>query len=612
MRALVFGSLGVVFGDIGTSPLYALKSCFLISGMSLEQANIIGLVSLISWILFLLVTFKYINFILKFDNNGEGGVLALSSLCAKISNRSTKFFVIGAGILGAALFLSDGVITPAISVLSAVEGMELISPKLERYVVPVSICLLVMLFLVQKKGTAVIGRFFGVVMFVWFLVLGMIGAYNIWLSPAILEAVNPLSAIKFFMNNGMLAFATLGAGILVITGAESLYADLGHFGKKPITYSWCALVMPCLLLNYLGQGGLLIAHPEAINSPFYSLVPSDFLYPLIILATIATILASQSVISGVFSVAWQGIMLEYLPRMKVEHTSEHQIGQVYIPTINYFLCIMTILAVMKFGSSESLSIAYGLSVSGTMLISTLMILFIAVVQLKWKLYRLIMIFSPLVLLDVTFVITNLSKIVDGAWYSILITILVFSVIRVWRLGNMIIDAKKYNSHKTLAEFFKDYQDRYSQRIPGAVIFMTRNPEKVPNSLLLHLNHNKFMHEKMVFLSLVTKTVPRVRSKDHFKIVNIAPNVFSVVVEYGFKEVPSLKKIMYLIKESNIIEDNEITFFLSKGEAVASNKSLLNDIAQRLYLFLSRNSLSAYEFYDVPTKNVVVLSIRYMI
>lgn len=610
---LILGSIGIVFGDIGTSPLYALKSCFSISKLSVNEANILGLISVITWVLLLVVSFKYVSIVLRFSNKGEGGILSLSSLCAKFSGRSQiGKFMISAGIFGAALFFSDGIITPAISVLSSIEGLGLISPHFKKYILPLSVVILALLFLIQKHGTGIIGKYFSIIMTVWFLVIACMGIYNICNSPYILKALNPYYAIKFFINNNMVAFFTLGAVILVVTGAEALYADLGHFGKMPISVSWTFFVMPSLVLNYLGQGGLLLKHPETISNPFYSMVPEYLLYPLIFLATAATILASQSVISGVFSLAWQAIMFDYLPRMKVEHTSDKQIGQVYIPAINYILCFATIAVTVTFGNSERLSVAYGLTVSGTMLVTSLMILYIVVNRLKWSKLKTCIIFVPLICLDIIFVASNITKIIDGAWFTLISTLVIYYIIQTWRKGNAIINSWKYHNSQSLKAFILNYNDKYKERIPGVAIFMTRDINNIPRSLAIHLEHNKYLHDKIVFVSLVTKKIPRIQFKNRFMLEEISHNTFSIISEYGFQEKVDLKKLINFMVKNKIIIDDDYSFYLNKGEAIATDKSSLNKISQKIYIFLSRISLSAYEFYEIPIKNTMILGIRYLI
>lgn len=613
LAALLIGTIGVVYGDIGTSPLYALKTCFMMGHLTLNEANVLGIISLFAWALFLVVTLKYVFLVLRVDNHGEGGILALSTLCSDGTSKRNRSAIILAGILGAALFFSDGVITPAISVLSALEGLKVISSNFNHFIVPIAIILLIFLFVLQKRGTETIGKLFGPIMLVWFLVIGGLGLHQVCAEPGILRALNPYYAFEFFINNGKFAFLTLGGAILVVTGAEALYADMGHFGRKPISLSWNLFVFPSLLLNYLGQGSLLISAPESLANPFYSLAPTYALYPLIILATISTIIASQSVISGIFSVAWQGIMLEYLPRMRVQHTADHLIGQVYVPAINNILCIMTIAAVVQFKTSENLAVAYGLSVSAIMLITTLLVFLVAFRQWEWPVYKLAFLFTPLILIDLVFVNANIIKIVEGAWYTFLITIIGFYVVRLWMKGSNALNKYKELAHQNLKTYITEYRKNFSECIPGTAIFMSRHPNKVPNSLMIHLKHNKYLHEKMIFVSIKTLNVPRAKKEYKFSISKTAPGIFSIVAEYGFKEVPDLNRIVTRLRDKKILSPDEcLSFYFSKGIPVQSPKEILSGFSEKLFIFLSRISLSAYEFYKVPHHQVIELGIRYKI
>lgn len=612
-KSLIVGAIGIVYGDIGTSPLYALKSCFVMGNLPVNETNILGLISIIMLTLFLIVSIKYVSFVLKVDNHGEGGILALSSLCSKLNLGTYKKLPILLGIIGCGLFFGDGVITPAISILSAVEGLKLISPIFSEHVIWLTILILLGLFYIQKKGSGFIGQFFGPVMIIWFLTIGLLGLAQIIQTPFILKALNPFYAIQFFYHNGFLALKAMGGIFLVVTGAEALYADLGHFGKKSITLSWHYFVLPALLLTYLGQGALLIQSPEAISNPFYLLVPKIGLYPLIILSTIATIIASQAIISGVFSIAWQAIMFNYLPRMKVIHTSYKQIGQVYLPAINTILCIFTIMAILGFRSSENLAVAYGLSVSGSMLITTILVLIVANHEWKWQLYKIAFIFIPFIFLDLLFITTNLAKFFEGAWYAVLLTLIIIYTIRVWTHGNRAITYQVTTHHKSLEKFMMDYIKKYDQRIPGTAIFMTRDPDKVPNSLMIHLRHNKFLHEKLIFVSIITTDSPFDHHKDKFSFDLVCTNQYRINAKFGFKEDPNLHKIIHWAKSQKLIEkDEELSFFLSKGIAVSSPQAFLNGFSENFYIYLSKNALTAYEFYKIPHDKVIELGVRYKI
>ncbi len=611
--SLMIGAIGVVYGDIGTSPLYALKSCFSIGKLPVDESNVLGLISIFIWSLFLIVTIKYINVVMRVDDQGEGGILVLSTICEKLELGKYVYIPMFLGILGSALIFGDGVITPAISVLGALEGLVLISPEFSHFILPFAILVLSVLFYIQKSGSGMIGSYFGPIMILWFVTLGLMGIVSLIQSPTILLSFNPFYAVSFMVNNGWIALLTLGGTILVVTGAEAIYADMGHFGKRPITISWTFFVFPSLILNYLGQGALLLSEPEAIANPFYLLVPDMALYPMIILSTMATIIASQAILSGVFSLAWQGIMLNYLPRLTVTHTSSRQIGQVYVPAINLILYVLTITAVLTFRSSENLAVAYGLSVAGCMLITTCLVFYIAYKQWHWSKFTLAALFAPLIMIDITFVITNLIKIVEGAWYTVLITVFSTYVIYIWIRGSQALEDQKAVPHKSLKTFLMEYQEGHPTKIPGTAIFMSRFPNKVPNSLSIHLNHNKFLFKKLLFVSVVIKNVPKSNGDHKYSFTQITNSAYVINANFGFMEVPSLRKVMNWAKEQKIItHDEEITFILSKGVPVVSNHPTLSGFGENLYIFLSKNSLSAYEFYNIPNHKVIELGVRYRV
>lgn len=610
---LMVAAIGVVYGDIGTSPLYALKSCFAIGDLPVNALNVLGLISLFIWALFLIVTVKYLLIVMRVSDQGEGGILILSTIAEKLDLARYAHIPLIMGIIGSSLIFGDGVITPAISVLSALEGLDLISPILSYYVLPLSVIILALLFYVQKGGSGIIGKYFGPVMIVWFLTLSITGIVGILDAPKILMAFNPYYAIQFMLTNGTVALMTLGGIFLVVTGAEALYADMGHFGRRPIQLSWTLFVFPSLLLNYLGQGALLLKDPSLVVNPFYHLVDEALLYPMIILSTVATIIASQAIISGVFSLVWQGIMLNYLPRLTVMHTSSHQIGQVYVPAINKILAFLTIMAVLTFRRSESLAVAYGLSVAGCMFITTWLVFIVAAKQWQWSKIVLILVFVPLVIIDTTFVMTNLVKILEGAWYTVLITLCAAYIVFVWIKGSKLLEDQKVTPHRDLKTFLRGYEKETPTKIPGTAIFMTRFPNKVPNSLVIHLNHNKFLHQKLLFVSIINLNVPKFNGEKKFTSQKISRSAYNITATFGFKEVPSLRKIMNWAKEQKIImEEEDVSFFLSKGVPVISQHPVLSRFAENLYIFLSKNSLSAYEFYKIPNHRVIELGVRYRV
>jgi KUP system potassium uptake protein len=613
LASLMVGSVGIVYGDIGTSPLYALKSCFVIGNLAVSEMNVLGLISVFIWSLLLIVTIKYINIVMRIDDQGEGGILILSSIADKLDLGKYAIVPMFMGIIGAALIFGDGVITPAISVLSALEGLQLISDHISNYILLFGFIILSILFYIQKSGSGLIGTFFGPIMIIWFVTLGILGLASIIQMPAILMALNPYYAVHFFMDNGLIALMTLGGVILVVTGAEALYADMGHFGRRPITLTWTFFVFPSLVLNYLGQGALLLASPEAIANPFYHLVPDMALYPMIILSTVATIIASQSILSGVFSLTWQAIMLNYLPRLTVMHTSWNQIGQVYVPAVNQILYVLTVTAILTFRTSDNLAVAYGLSVSGCMLITTCLAFLVASYKWQWPKIYLLGLFIPLVALDTTFMLTNIVKIVEGAWYTLLITSFASYVIFVWIRGSQALESQKAPPHQGLRSFLMQYEEENPTKIPGTAVFMTRFPTKVPNSLLIHLHHNKFLHKKLLFVSIIIKNVPKTNGDHKYSVVKLSKHAHVITANFGFMEVPSLRKIMNWAKEQKIMrEDEDISFFLSKGVPVISQHTVLSRFGENLYIFLSKNSLSAYEFYKIPNHQVIELGVRYRV
>jgi len=606
-------AIGIVYGDIGTSPLYALKSCVTIAQLPVTEINVLGLISIVIWSLFLIVTIKYINVVMRVDDQGEGGILILSTIAEKLDLGKYAAVPLVMGIIGASLIFGDGVITPAISVLSALEGLELISHHLTDYILPLGIIILSLLFYIQKSGSGLIGAYFGPIMIVWFLTIGILGAHSLLEAPRILMAFNPYYAIYFMWSNGIVALITMGGIILVVTGAEALYADMGHFGRGAIRLSWTFFVFPALLLNYLGQGALLLNNPATIENPFYHLVPEALLYPMVILSTIATIIASQSILSGVFSLVWQGIMLNYLPRLTVMHTSSHQIGQVYVPAINKILAALTIMAVLTFRTSDNLAIAYGLSVAGCMLITTCLVFIVAVKKWQWSKLALVSLFVPLVLIDTTFVMTNLVKIVEGAWYTVMITAFTSYIIFIWIKGSKALEEQKVSPHSSLKTFLADYEKETPTKIPGTAVFMSRFPNKVPTSLIIHLDHNKFLHKKLLFVSIIILNVPKIKGVTKFSYEKINKTSFSITAKFGFMEVPSLRRVMNWAEEQKIVKENEeVSYFLSKGVPVSSKQPALSGFAENLYIFLSKNSLSAYEFYKIPSNQVIELGVRYRI
>jgi KUP system potassium uptake protein len=612
LRLPIVATIGVVYGDIGTSPLYALKSCFLISALPVTAPNILGLISLFIWTLFLLVTIKYIFLVLKIDHEGEGGILILSSFCSKIKRLKYSYIPFFLGIVGASLLFADGIITPSISVLGALEGLELLFPEISNYISYLSIFLLTALFLFQYKGTSKIGGYFGPIMIVWFISLFILGAYHIVKTPYILNAINPLHAIKFIVINKLDSLKAMGGVVLVVTGAEALYSDLGHFGKNPIKISWLYLVFPALAANYLGQGSLLLTDPSSVSNPFYYMVPSELLYPLIFLSTIATIIASQSIITGIFSLTYQAIMFGYLPRMRVYFTSSGNKGQIYIPFINFVLYVFTALVTLAFKSTNQMVVVYGLSVIVLMAITTILMIYVAKLKWKWSLIRLLITFVPLLSFDFLFILTNLFKLFDGAFYILLISLFTTYLMWVWITGNSLKNKQIVSSRKSLKEFAKDYKDL--PKIPGNAVFLSNNPEQVLDSLAIHLKYNKFLHQRLFFVSIAIETVPEIYAEKNKYIINrLEKNLHVMVVKYGFREIPNVTNIVEYIKDKYLKGEEEISIFLSKAVPVASSSdNTLNRFNELVYIFLHKNACDIYDFYKIPPEDVLELRVRYKV
>ncbi len=611
--SLMLGAIGVVYGDIGTSPLYALKSCFTITGLNITPDNILGIISLFLWILIIVVYYKYIFTVMRCDQHGEGGVLVLSSLCKKIDNERIKKIAVTFGIIGVALFVGDSVITPAISVLSACEGLTLVTNISEHYIILIAAAILFLLFFLQSQGSGNIGRYFGYIMLIWFITIGVLGLLSVIKTPEILKVVNPYYAIEFVINNKLIGFVAIGGSILVVSGVEALYADMGHFGKKSIQYTWSILVFPALSLNYLGQGALLLNDPSAIDNVFYRLTPENMLYPMIILSLIATIIASQAVISGVFSLAQQAMMLNYLPRMSIKHTSFYHIGQIYIPAINYILFILTISAIVLFRSSSALSFAYGLSVASVMIVTTLFAAILAHYQWKWSPVKMLLTFVPFFFLDIFFIGSNINKILEGAWYTLAIALIAIYIMKIWIKGTEILKTQRTSSSIAINPYLKNAIEGSKIRIPGCAAFMTRYSNSLPGALVVNLQHNKYLHEKILFISILTEDIPRVPIAERFSYTKDFKNVFTIKAHFGFYEIPDLNKVIVWAESKGILKANEeISFFLSRGLPMSDGHHYLDKLSEEIYIFLSKNALPAYEFFKVDYRKLIELGIMFKV
>ncbi len=610
---LSIAALGVVFGDIGTSPLYAIKECFYGEyGISVSPENILGVLSLIFWALTLVVSVKYLSFVLNADNNGEGGIIALTSL---VNPRDTKrktrnrMILLGIGIFAASLLYGDGMITPAISVMSALEGLEVITDKMTPFVIPLTIVILLVLFFFQKKGTAKVGSFFGPIVFVWFIVLAYLGAVHLWGNFSVFKAINPFYAVKFFASNSLHGFMVLGSVFLVVTGTEALYADMGHFGKKPIRLTWSFVVFPALLLNYFGQGALLLKHPEYVKNPFFSMVPQSFLIPIVILATMATIIASQAVITGSFSLTRQAIEMGYLPRLKVVHTSASQEGQIYVPVINWILMVATIGLVIGFRSSTKLAGAYGVAVTSTMLVTTLLFFFVAIEKWNWSVRKALLICGLFAVVDLAFFFANVSKIMHGAWFPLLIGALFFTILSTWKKGRAVL-YEKYKAGVVKLDEFKDSEMfKDAVKVRGDAFFLAGTPEVVPKALLHNVEHNKVLHSQIILLHFKTENVPRVPNSEKIEIKDLGSGFRYVVARFGFIEDKSFSNTVSLIKANGLnIHLDDISVFLGKEKLILTDEKSMPLWRKRLYSGLSNLMVDPIVYFNIPVKDAIEIGV----
>lgn len=610
LPALVVGAVGVVFGDIGTSPLYAFKELFNPEyGLAPTQENILGGLSLFFWSLVLVVSVKYVAFIMRADNRGEGGIMALIALARPIGQQypRLKWTLLLLGIFGASLFYGDGVITPAISVLSAVEGLEVVSPALSHYVVPLSMVVLFVLFIVQRWGTGKIGGLFGPIMILWFAVLAIQGAAQIVAAPLVLSALEPRYGLLFFANNQVAGFLALGAVVLAITGAEALYADIGHFSKKAISIAWTFLALPALTLNYFGQGALVLSNPGALENPFYMLAPEWALIPMILLATVATVIASEAVISGTYSMTHEAIQLGYLPRMRVVHTSSREIGQIYIPFVNLLLALGVAALVAGMKTSSNLAAAYGIAVTGTMAATTVLASMVAYALWKKNIWQVGLVGIVFLTVDLAFFAANLPKIPSGGWIPLITGIAVFTVLTTWKRGRQLLIARQRVENLPLEPFLKSLMASTATRVPGTAVYMNVSTQTVPHSLLHNLAHNKVLHERLVFLTVATEGVPYVPDTERVEINLLAPNTYQLLVRYGFQDNPDIPHALALCEKQGLIFNlMEVSFFLSRETLIPSQLPGMALWRDRLFALMSRNATSAMEFFKIPPNRVIEL------
>jgi len=608
---LAIASIGVVFGDIGTSPLYAIKACFHGKHAIVPSAmNILGVLSLIFWSITVVVSVKYLTFILRADNRGEGGIFALVSLLNTSEKKLSRFIqavLLFAAILGAGLLYGDGVITPAISVLSAIEGLEVATKAATPFIVPLTCIVLVLLFSLQQKGTANIGKLFAPIMVLWFLSIGFFGLMQVTREPTVLLALNPVYALEFFMNNGMHGIVVLGSVVLCITGCEALYADLGHFGRNAIRLSWFSFVFPSLLCNYFGQGALLLAHPEMNINPFYKLVPESFLYPMIGLSTAATIIASQALISGTFSLTQQAVQLGLFPRVRIIHTSSDMQGQIYIPFVNYALMLACIGVVVGFKESSSLAGAYGIAVTGTMIITSLLFFLVLMHYRRWPLWKVIPLVGIFIAFDVAFFVGNTFKIIDGGWFPLFVAAIVALVMTTWKKGREELYRNLIDARLPIESFLADLPRSHIPRVSGTAVFMTLSPLGTPRTLLHNVKHNHVLHEQVVFLSIMAKDAPIVPAGERIKIQDLGQGFYRVEAFYGFMQKPNVPQIMKIVAQYGLITDPmTTTFYLGRETLMTSGKSKMMKWRKLLFALMSRNAGNPTSYFGIPANRVVEL------
>ncbi len=610
LAALSLAALGVVYGDIGTSPLYALKEVF--GGahhpVPITPENVLGILSTILWSLMVVVSLKYVTFIMRADNKGEGGIMALMALAMRplLKQSGSRRTVLMLGLFGAALLYGDGVITPAMSVLSAVEGLEIATPAFKPYVLPISLVILVTLFAVQQRGTAAVGLLFGPIMVLWFAALAILGGLSISQTPAVLAAINPMHALNFFMANPTLGFFALGATVLALTGAEALYADMGHFGHKPIQYAWFGLVLPALLLNYFGQGALLLRDAQAIVNPFYLLAPNWLLLPMVALSTTATVIASQAVISGAFSITQQAIQLGFAPRMEINHTSDQQIGQIYLPGINWSLLLAVIILVIGFGSSSNLAAAYGIAVTGTMLITDILAFVVARHVWGWPVWKAILGALPFAIIDLAFFSANSVKIYDGGWFPLLFGFAIYLLLATWKRGRDMLRRRLTADAMDLKSFVAGIDDSVI-RVPGTAVFLAPDIDSVPNAMLHSLKHYKALHLRNIVVSVTILDVPRCTESKRVAVRRMDNNFWQVKVFYGFMESPNLPAAMEWCAEDGLdLDPMDTSFFLGRETLIPKLGSEMGLWQERLFVAMFRNAGSAAAFFALPPNRVVEL------
>ncbi len=609
LASIMIAATGVVFGDIGTSPLYALQECFSSNhGIPFSPNAMFGVLSMILWSFIIVVSLKYVVIVMRADNNGEGGILALMALALKTVPKGSKHatFIVVIGIFGASMFYGDAIITPAISVLSAVAGLEVLSAGLADYVVPISLIILFLLFLIQKKGTGTVGNLFGPIMILWFLVIGLMGLYQLVQNPAILAAVNPFHAINFMREYAAQGFIVLGAVFLVLTGAEALYADMGQFGGRSIRFAWFMLVMPCLLLNYFGQGAMLLLNPAAVSNPFFLMVPKIFVFPLVILATVATVIASQAVISGAFSMTSQAIQLGFIPRMNIRHTSDNQIGQIYIPLINWMLFIAVVGLVLVFKSADNLAAAYGIAVTTTMIATTILVWLVMQYFWKWNRVLVALTIGIFLSIDLTFFIANAAKIIDGGWFPLLVGGVCFFFFITWYQGKQIVDSIVRKDGVKLDVFISSLLQNPPTQVPGTAVYLNSHIEYVPIAFADNIKHNHVIHERIFFLNIVTWDVPYVKDDERINAKELGKNIYLVRAVFGFNESPDIQEILKLIAAKLELQFNisDTSFFVSRDAISPEELSGMSRWRENIFSWMLKNSARQSDFFKIPLSGLM--------
>ena len=608
LGVLTLGALGVVYGDIGTSPLYSFRETFHGGHLPVTDTNVIGALSLVLWALIIIVSVKYLLYVLRADNKGEGGILALTSLVSpqrsQVIPNSLKWLVL-IGLFGTALLYGDGVITPAISVLSAVEGLKVVEPGLKSFVVPIAVGILVALFMVQKRGTGAVGKVFGPIMIVWFLTLGVLGVFNMAKDLSVLAAFNPLHGVDYLASNGMKGFLSLGSIFLVVTGGEALYADMGHFGRRPIRFGWFTLALPALVLNYLGQGALMTHDTEAIENPFFLMGPEWARPMLVALATAATIIASQALISGAYSMTVQAVQLDYLPRLAIAHTSASHRGQVYVPIVNWLLMIGSISLVIGFQTSSNLAAAYGIAVTGTMGVTTILMAAFAHGTWKWSWPKVAAVTVPLLVIDLGFFGANVAKIPHGGWFPLVVAAVLMLAMTTWRTGRRILAERIRRGETLIDDFLQQVADEELVRVPGTAVFLFKGSGAAPPALLTNVRHNHVMHERVVLLSILTDDVPVTAREDRYEVEDFGQNVFQVTLHYGFMEEPDVEASLLEVDDARLpMAVESLTYFLGRETVIASSIPGMANWRERMFAFQLRSAASAARFFRLPTDRVV--------